>query len=273
MPKAPNANHSSKQLEPFARKKKDADFTLEIEKLSRKERTKCPLIWPSHILVFGSTMAGKTTLISDILDRLNSVYDFKDSHYSGGKLIVVSPIHKLEIAEKMSTISSWDVELYNDVGLNKEFEDHLIKTFRLAPPNTAKILLLDDILTQANPRQITFLNKLFAYFRHENISIIATVHSYDVKFSTIMDQVGLIAVMYCLNTSTVIRNVLVRHLYKGTAGVWKEIRRLFMANLNKHDYICLNFTKESLSSEVFFVTNDLFHVRKGVSMSQILNKM
>ena len=272
MPKVSNDGVSSKQLKPRA-KRKDTDFTLEIEKVPRKEGTKCPLIWPSHMLVFGSTMAGKTTLISDILDRLNLVYDFRDSHYSGGKLIVVSPIHKLEIAEKMSTISSWDVELYNDVELNKEFEEHLIKMFRLAPPNTAKILLLDDILTQANHSQIIFLNKLFAYFRHENISIIATVHSYDIKFSTIIDQVGLIAVMYCLNTSTVIRSILVRHLYKGTARVWKELRRLFMAKLHKHDYICLNFTKESLSSEVFFVTNNLFYIDKGISLSQIVSKM
>ena len=272
MPKEPlNDKFSSKQSKPFV-KKKDNDFTLEIEKVSREERMKRPLIWPSHMLVFGSTMAGKTTLISDILDRVNLVYDFKDSH-SGGKLIVVSPIHKLEIAEKMSTISSWDIELYNDVELNKEFEDHLIKSFRFTPPNTVKILLLDDILTQANHTQIIFLNKLFAYFRHENISIIATVHSYDIKFSTIIDQVGLIVAMYCLNTSTVIRSILTRYLYKGTAKVWKELRRLFLAKLRKHDYICLNFTKESLSSEVFFVTNNLFYINKGVSLSQIVSKM
>ena len=272
MPKEPlNDKFSSKQSKPFV-KKKDNDFTLEIEKVSREERMKRPLIWPSHMLVFGSTMAGKTTLISDILDHVNLVYDFRGS-YSGGKLIVVSPIHKLEIAEKLSTISSWDIELYNDVELNKDFEDHLIKRFRLAHPNTKKILLLDDILTQANHSQIIFLNKLFAYFRHENISIIATVHSYDIKFSTIIDQVGLIVAMYCLNTSTVIRSVLTKYLYKGTAKVWKELRRLFLAKLRKHDYICLNFTKESLSSEVFFVTNNLFYINKGVSLSQIVSKM
>ena len=272
MPKEPlNDKFSYKQSKPFV-KKKDNDFTLEIEKVSREERMKRPLIWPSHMLVFGSTMAGKTTLISDILDHINLVYDFRGS-YSGGKLIVVSPIHKLEIAEKLSTISSWDIELYNDVELNKDFEDHLIKRFRCAPSNTTKILLLDDILTQANHSQIIFLNKLFAYFRHENISIIATVHSYDIKFSTIIDQVGLIVAMYCLNTSTVIRSILTRYLYKGTAKVWKELRRLFLAKLNKHDYICLNFTKESLSSEVFFVTNNLFYINKGVSLSQIVSKM
>ena len=271
MPKELNDNFSSKQFKPFVRRK-DNDCTLEIEKISREERMKCPLIWPSHMLVFGSTITGKTTLISDILDHVNLVYDFRNSH-SGGKLIVVSPIHKLEIAEKMSTISSWDIELYNDVELNKDFEDHLIKRFRLAPPNTKKILLLDDILTQANHSQIIFLNKLFAYFRHENISIIATVHSYDIKFSTIIDQVGLIVAMYCLNTSTVIRSILTRYLYKGTAKVWKELRRLFLAKLRKHDYICLNFTKESLSSEVFFVTNNLFYINKGVSLSQIVSKM
>ena len=245
---------------------------LEIEHIPKTEEPKCPLSWPAHVLVFGSTMAGKTTLISDILDNVELVYNFKNPH-SKGKLIVVSPIQTLEIADKLSTFSSWDIELYHNVDLNEEFEEHLIKQFRLVPQDKVKILLLDDILTQSTHTQMIFLNRLFAYLRHEDISIIASVHAYDIKFSTIIDQVGLVVAMYCLNTSTVIRNILMRYLYKGTANVWRELRRNFLTTLSKHDYICLNFTKESLSSEVFFVTNSLFYITKGIKLFQIVSKM
>ena len=252
---------------------KDKNFQLEIEEKPKNVNFKQPLSWPAHILVFGSTMSGKTTLISDILDNVELVYKFTDHRLTKGKLIVVSPIQALEIADKLSSFSKWDIELYHNVDLNTEFEEHLIKQFRSAPQNMVKFLLLDDILTQSSPDQIKFLNKLFAYLRHENISIIASVHAYDIKFSTIIDQVGLVVAMYCLNTSTVIRNILMRNLYKGTAIVWKELRRIFLKGLNKHDYICLNFSKESLSSEVFFVTNNLFYITNGINLSQIVSKM
>ena len=49
---------------------------LEIEHIPKTEEPKCPLSWPAHVLVFGSTMAGKTTLISDILDNVELVYNF-----------------------------------------------------------------------------------------------------------------------------------------------------------------------------------------------------
>ena len=272
MPKQKSKRFSYNHFSSPSSKTHTDNLHLEIEKISKNEVPKCSLSWPAHILVFGSTMAGKTTLISDILDNIELVYNFKDSH-SKGKLIVVSPIQSLEIADKLSSFSSWDIELYHNVDLNEDFEEHLIKQFRSAPQNKVKILLLDDILTQSTPTQITFLNRLFAYLRHENISIIASVHAYDIKFATIIDQVGLIVAMYCLNTSTVIRNILMRYLYKGTAKVWKELRRIFLTALNKHDYVCLNFTKESLSSEVFFVTNNLFYTTKGIKLSQIISKM
>ena len=46
---------------------KDKNFQLEIEEKPKNVNFKQPLSWPAHILVFGSTMSGKTTLISDIL--------------------------------------------------------------------------------------------------------------------------------------------------------------------------------------------------------------
>ena len=206
------------------------------------------------------------------MDNIDEVYNFEKTPIER-KLIIVSPIPQLEIADKMLSATSWDMELYNNLELNEDFEDHLINRFQESSSNAINILLLDDILTHTRQTQIIFLNKLFAYFRHINVSILATVHSYDIKFSTIIDQTGLIIAMFCLNTSTVIRSVLMRYLYKGTAKVWKELRRIFLSNLRKHEYICLNFSKESLSSEVFFVTNMLFHARKGINLSQIVGKM
>ena len=114
------------------------DFSLEIENCYEKNRSKYPLTWPSHMLVFGSTMSGKTTLISNILDNIDLVYSF-EKPCNIGKIIVVSPIDTLEIANYMSSIHSWDIELYNNIEMNEEFEEHLIKRFRLLPENTENI--------------------------------------------------------------------------------------------------------------------------------------
>ena len=114
------------------------DFSLEIERCCEKSHSKYPLTWPSHMLVFGSTMSGKTTLIANILDNIDLVYSF-EKPYNAGKIIVVSPIDTLEIANHMSSIHSWDIELYNNIEMNEEFEEHLIKRFRLLPENTLKI--------------------------------------------------------------------------------------------------------------------------------------
>ena len=250
----------------------ESDLHLEIEQVS-KSKPKKVLTWPAHILIFGCTQAGKTSLISDILDNTDKVYNLRKMP-TERKLIIISPIPKIEIANKMSSATSWDMELYNNIEeLNSEFIDHLIKRFQESPPNAVNILLLDDILTNIKQNQINFFNKLFSYFRHINVSIIGTIHSYDAKFTTILEQTGLIIAMYCLNTSSVIRNILARLLFKGTAKVWLEIRRIFLSNLRKHEYICINFTKESLSSEVFFVSDTIFHVTKGIKLSQIVSKM
>ena len=249
------------------------DFHLKIEQTPKREKPKKVLTWPAHMLIFGSTMAGKTSLISDILDNIDEVYKFKKTP-TERKLLILSPIPKIEIADKMTSTNSWNMELYNNLEeLNDDFIDHLIKTFQESSPNAINVLLLDDILTNTKQNQIIFFNKLFSYFRHINVSIIATIHSYDIKFTTILEQTGLIIAMYCLNTSSVIRNVLTRYLYKGTAKVWLELRRIFLSNLRKHEYICFNFSKESLSSEVFFVTDTLFRVTKGIKLSQIVSKM
>ena len=250
------------------------DFHLELEKRPKNEIPKKPLTWPNHMLIFGATQAGKTRLIANLLDNVEEVYDFNSaSSIEERKLVVVSPIPQLEIAEYMTTRSLWDLELYNDLDLNEDFEKHLKKCFLNISPRSINILLLDDVLTQAKSNQIIFLNKWFSYFRHINVSIIATVHSYDIKFLTIIDQTAMIVAMYCLNTSTVLRHILGRCLYKGTAKVWSEIRRIFLANLKKHDYICMNFSKEALSSEIFFITDTLFNLQKGLKLQQIVYKM
>ena len=251
---------------------RDETLHLKLEKKSVKNNTKKPLNYPNHMLIFGSTQAGKTRLISDLLDDIESVYNF-DFDIKQRKLVVISPIAELEIADHMSTQRLWDIELYNNLNIEEEFENHLKSNVFLDSPNSINILLLDDVLTQTKANDVIALNKWFSYFRHINVSIIATVHSYDLKYSTIIDQAGMVVSMYCMNTSSVIRDILKRHLYKGTAKVWNELRRLFISKLKSHDYICLNFTKEALSSQIFFITTTLFNPAYGVNMCQILQKM
>ena len=73
-------------------------------------------------------MTGKTSLISDILNNIELIYNFKNLH-SIWKLVVVSPIQTPEIVDKLSTFSSWVIELYHNTDLNEAFEEHLIKHF------------------------------------------------------------------------------------------------------------------------------------------------
>jgi hypothetical protein len=175
----------------------------------------------------------------------------------------------------MSTKDLWDIELYNVLNFDEDFEEHL-KSHVFLPaslPNSINILLLDDVLTQTKSNDITNLNKWFSYFRHANVSIIGTVHSYDLKFTTIIDQAGMIITLHCMNTPSVIRAILSRHFYKGTANVYNELRRIYLANLNSHEYICMNFSKKALSSKVFFISDTLFLPTKGIYLKQILKQL
>lgn len=230
------------------------------------------------MLVFGATQAGKTKLIADILDNIESAYKFDSNRITHRKLVIISPMPRLEVAKHMSAKELWDIELYNipKVNFDEDFEEHL-KSHVFLPallPNSINILLLDDVLTgQTNPNDIRALNKWFSYFRHLNVSIIATVHSYNLKFTTIIDQTGMIVAMHCMNTPSVIRAILSRHFYKGTANVYNEIRRIYLANLKAHDYICMNFSKRALSSKVFFITDTMFIPPNGIYLKQILKRL
>ena len=251
----------------------DEDFHLRLERKSSKFNNLKMLDFPNHMLIFGSTQAGKTRLIAEILDNIETVYNLDSTDIEHRKLVIVSPITRLEITDHMSTKHLWEIELYNvsELKFDEQFENHLKKEVFLTHPKTVNILLLDDVLTATASKlnDMNSLDKWFSYFRHINVSIIGTIHSYNLKFSTIIDQAGLIVSMYCINTSSVLRDVLKRHLYRGTAKVWSEIRRLFLANLRLHEYVCLNFTKEALSSQRFFITNTVY----GVNMRQIYKKL
>ena len=259
------------------RSSNDEDFHLRLERKSSKNNNLKMLDFPNHMLVFGSTQAGKTRLIAEILDNIETVYNLDSTDIEHRKLVIVSPIARLEITDHMSTKHLWEIELYNvsELKFDEQFENHLKKEVFLTHPKTVNILLLDDVLTAtaSKPNDMNSLDKWFSYFRHINVSIIGTIHSYNLKFSTIIDQAGLIVSMYCINTSSVLRDILKRHLYRGTAKVWSEIRRLFLANLRLHDYVCLNFTKEALSSQRFFITNSLFDPAYGVNMRQIYKEL
>ena len=259
------------------RSNNDEDFHLRLERKPSKFNNLKMLDFPNHMLIFGSTQAGKTRLIAEILDNIETVYNLDSTDIEHRKLVIVSPITRLEITDHMSTKHLWEIELYNvsELKFDEQFENHLKKEVFLTHPKTVNILLLDDVLTATASKlnDMNSLDKWFSYFRHINVSIIGTIHSYNLKFSTIIDQAGLIVSIYCINTSSVLRDVLKRHLYRGTAKVWSEIRRLFLANLSLHEYVCLNFTKEALSSQRFFITNTLFDPVYGVNMHQIYKKL
>ena len=60
------------------------------------------LNWPLNGVLIGATMSGKTTLMCNILDRIDEVYSFPRPLNGQKTLVVISPNkYSIEIGDKM----------------------------------------------------------------------------------------------------------------------------------------------------------------------------
>ena len=75
MSKAKKKTKTSLRHRPRRHKK----FRLEIEEIPQKEEPKKALTWPGHMLVFGEMLTGKTSLIANVLDDIEELYNFRGS--------------------------------------------------------------------------------------------------------------------------------------------------------------------------------------------------
>ena len=228
--------------------------------------------YPNHICVFGSTQSGKSSLIGEILDNVDKVYSLDENKFlfGGKKIIIISPIEELEIGNFMKSKSEWEITLFNNMNLDNDFETQIKNSFKVSS-NYINILLLDDFLIQASMTQMNIINQIFSYYRHMNVSVIATIHSYNKRFGTILEQSAIILTLYGFNQITILRNVLKYHIYKGTAKIIRKIRKLYLDKMKAHQYICLNFSKKAISSDQYFITDNVFSPSHGITLHQIIS--
>ena len=172
----------------------------------------------------------------------------------------------------MKSVSEWDITLFNHMNLDASFEKHIKDSFE-SSSYYINILLMDDFLIQTSKSQMTVINRIFSYYRHINVSIISTIHSYDKRFGTIIEQSALVAAMYGFNQTTILRNVLKYHIYNGIAKVIRAIRKLYFDKMRAHEYLCFNFTKNAISSAQYFVTDNLFSPNNGITLQQIIQRI
>ena len=168
------------------------------------------------------------------------------------------------------TFSDWNVSLYSSQKFGRSLVTEIIEEFRNSD-SSIKFLLIDDYLISANSRDMSILNEMFAYFRHLNVSIIATLHSFDKRFKVVIQQTGIVIVLYSLSTSMFLQNILLNYFHKGTAALVRKIKKCYLSKMSMHSYICLNFTKEAMCGNLFFLSDNVFSPKLGITIQQILN--
>ena len=227
--------------------------------------------YPNHCIVIGSTQSGKSSLIAKIFDSIQNVFHFNKIINNEKKLIVISPSPHLEISQLMKTKNEWKMSLYS----SQSFSQHLINEVKhdFSQSNAdIKILVIDDFFIQAveKGKYLSILNEIYAYFRHLNISIFSTIHAYDVKFKTLIQQAAIIVCMFTPNLISVLRSILRSHFYKGTAAVVRGLVDLYIKEMSIHDYIVIFNTKESMAGDIFYITDTLFNPTRGLTSRQFL---
>ena len=246
------------------------DKNLHIEQFeSTKIETK--ISYPNHFCICGPTQSGKSHLIASILDNIDQVFSFQNS-MSNKKLVIVSPLDRAEIADLMHSKLEWEITLFNVLDFDSDFENQLSECFKISQ-NDINILLFDDYLVQMSEKQMKIINRIYATYRHMNVSVFSSIHSYDQRFVTVFEQSAMILVLYGFSQITFLRNALKHHFYKGTASIVRAIRNVYEKSQGAHKYLALNFSKRAIASEQYFITDNIFNPSKGIVLKQILNKL
>ena len=229
------------------------------------------ITYPNHAILIGSTQSGKTSLLAKILDSIDIVYRFPKPLNGRKKMIVISPIEYLEIADKMKTSNEWSMTLYS----SKHFDSKLISSIKNQfeeSDASIKILLIDDFFMKAakNPKQVGILNEIYSFFRHMNISVFSTMHCYDMVFKDLIQQAAVIICMFTPNIFSILRSILRPHYFLGTADLVRGLKNCYIKKMRIHDYLVVYNTKESFGGQNFYISNNIFNPRYGITNRQFL---
>ena len=226
--------------------------------------------FPNHGVFLGASQSGKSSLIAKMLDNITDVYNFP-RHLNGKKsLVIISPAPTIEISKIMTSSHQWDIVMYSSNDFGKSLLDELYTKWRTGN-YSINILLIDDVLSSLRKReQYSCINELYTYVRHLNVSVLSTMHSYDHSFKAIFHNSGIIVVMYGASITSSLRSVLYFNHFKGTSDITRGLRKCYINRMSIHDYIYINTTKESFSGCQFYITNNLFNPKSGLTIKQFL---
>ena len=229
------------------------------------------ITYPNHAVILGSTQSGKTCLLAKMFDSIDTVYKFTKPLNGRKMMVVISPIDYLEIAEKMLTSDEWSMSLYS----SRNFDSNLILAIKNQfeeSDASIKILLIDDFFMKAakNPKQIAILNEIYCFFRHMNISVFSTMHCYDMVFKDLIQQAAVIICMFTPSIFSILRSILRPHYFLGTANLVRGLKKCYINKMRIHDYLVIYNTKESFAGQNFYISDNIFNPRYGITNRQFL---
>lgn len=229
------------------------------------------ITYPNHAIILGPTQSGKTTLLAKMFDSINEVYRFSTPLNGEKKMIVISPIEYLEIADKMKTSNEWSMALYSSSYFDSKLISEIKDKFKESNASV-KILLIDDFFMKAakNPKQIGILNEIYSFFRHMNVSVFSTMHSYNPIFKDLVQQAAVIICMFTPSIFSILRSILRPHYFLGTADLVRRLKNCYIDKMKIHDYLIVYNTKESFGGQNFYISNNIFNPRFGITNRQFL---
>ena len=225
--------------------------------------------FPNHGVFLGASQSGKSSLIAKMLDNITDVYNFP-RHLNGKKsLVIISPAPTIEISKIMTSNHQWDIVMYSSNDFGKSLLDELYANWQRGN-YSINILLIEDVRSSLRKReQYSCINELYTNVRHLNVSVLSTMQLYDYRFKAIFHNSGIIVIMYGASITSSLRSVLYFN-YKRTSDIVRGLRKCYINRMSIHDYIYLNTTKESFSGCQFYITNNLFNPKSGLTIKQFL---
>ena len=244
--------------------------SLQLDQFIDSEPNK--IRWPLMGIILGCSQSGKTTLMSNILDHLDTVYSFSLSPSSKKTLVAISPQTNIEMGEKMKTAEEWEIIQYS----SEDFSETLVSVLRSkfkAQDSSLNILVIDDtgILALQNKHMRSCLNNIYASFRHLNVSVWSMLHTYHNVYRPMIENAGIIIIMFSATMVHDLRRVLSQTFFKGTAQIVRDLKTCLIDGMDMHDYIVVNKSKEALSGTQFYITNSIFNPKQGITIRQFLN--
>ena len=85
-----------------------------------------------------------------------------------------------------------------------------------------------------------------------------------------IENAGIIIIMFSATMVHDLRRVLSETFFKGTAEIVRNIKTCLIDDMDMHNYIVVNKSKEALSGSQVYITNSIFNPSHGITIRQFL---